>query len=77
MEKLGCLALLGWHGLYLWVTCATFSMEVMVVRLHRHNKKRLLVKMAFIGGLKQHLMVRCKAWRLGMEGSEGDWATQD
>lgn len=38
-------------------------MEVKVVRLHRHNKKKLLEKMAFIGGeLKQHLVVRYKTW---------------
>lgn len=76
METLGCFALLGWHIFYQWVTWPSFSMEVMAARLHRH-KKRLLEKMAFIGGeLKQHLMERCKAWRLRMKGSEGDWAIQ-
>lgn len=55
--------MLGWHVFYWWVTWPSFSMEVKVVRLHRYNKKRLLEKMAFIGGeLRQHLMMRYKTW---------------
>lgn len=65
METLGCFALLGWHIFYQWVTWPSFSMEVMAARLHRH-KKRLLEKMAFIGGYVSGFL-GSGLWVLGTE----------